>query len=394
MDIFQKCWNFTLAAEARAAGYYPFFTPIQSQQDTEVVLHGRRIIMIGSNNYLGLTTHPKVKEAAEQALREFGTSCTGSRFLNGTLEMHVELEERLARFTEREAALVFSTGFQTNLGTISALVGRHDTVVIDYDDHASIVDGCQLSLGKTVRFKHNDVEGLRRALKNVGPNSGKLVVVDGVFSMEGDIAPLPEIAEACREFGARLMVDDAHSVGVLGKNGSGTASHFGLTDEVDIIMGTFSKSFASLGGFIAAKAQVIDYIKHASRALMFSASMTPASVAACLAALDIMENEPERRDRLWEITRRMHREYRAMGFNIGNSQTPIIPIIIGDDLKVFAFWKRLIEEGLFVNPVRSPAVPVGRALLRTSYMATHSDEQLDRVLEIFGKVGKELGVIS
>jgi 8-amino-7-oxononanoate synthase len=393
MDIFEKCRKFTQAAQARAAGFYPYFTPIESQQDTEVIINGRKVIMIGSNNYLGLTTHPKVKEAAAQALRKYGTSCTGSRFLNGTISLHVELEERLARFTGKEAALVFSTGFLANLGTISALVGRHDTVIIDYDDHASIVDGCQLCLGKTIRFRHNDMTALRRALEKADQKRGKLVVVDGVFSMEGDIAPLPEITALCKEFGARLMVDDAHSIGVLGKNGSGTASHFGLTNEVDIIMGTFSKSFASLGGFIAANAEVIDYIKHVSRALIFSASMTPASIAACLASLDIMENEPERRERLWQITRRMHREYRSLGFDIGNTQTPIIPIIIGDDIKVFVFWKRLLEEGVFVNPVRSPAVPAGRALLRTSYMATHTDEQLDRVLEAFEKVGKELGVI-
>ncbi|MGQ9859459.1 MAG: aminotransferase class I/II-fold pyridoxal phosphate-dependent enzyme [Thermodesulfobacteriota bacterium] len=394
MDIFEKCWKFTQAAEARASGYYPYFTPIESQQDTEVIIDGRRVIMIGSNNYLGLTTHPKVKEAAAQALKKFGTSCTGSRFLNGTIELHVELEERLAKFTGKEAALVFSTGFQANLGTISALVGRHDTVIIDYDDHASIVDGCQLSHGKTIRFRHNDMAGLRRALQKAEHRTGKLVVVDGVFSMEGDIAPLPEIIPLCKQFGARLMVDDAHAVGVIGVNGSGTASHFGVTDEVDIIMGTFSKSFASLGGFIAAKAEVIDYVKHISRALIFSASMTPASVAACLASLDIMEKEPERRERLWQITHRMHREYRAMGFDIGNTQTPIVPIIVGDDLKTFMFWKGLLDEGVFVNPVRSPAVPVGRALLRTSYMATHTDEQLDRVLEAFQKVGKALGVIS
>ena len=392
-DIFEKCWKFTQAAEARAAGYYPYFTPIESQQDTEVVLNGRRIIMIGSNNYLGLTTHPKVKEAAINAVKRYGSSCTGSRFLNGTISLHVELEERLARFTGKEAALVFSTGFQTNLGTISALVGRHDTVIIDYDDHASIVDGCQLCLGKTVRFKHNDMDSLKRALRKADPRNGRLVVVDGVFSMEGDIAPLPEITAICKEAGARLMVDDAHAMGVLGTNGSGTASHFGLTDEVDIIMGTFSKSFASLGGFIAADAKVIDYVKHNSRAMIFSASMPPASIAACLAALDIMENEPERRERLWEITRRMHREYRLLGFDIGRTQTPVIPIIVGNDMKVFAFWKRLLEEGVFVNPVRSPAVPVGRSLLRTSYMATHTDEQLDRVLEAFEKVGKEIGVI-
>lgn len=393
MDIFQKCWSFTQAQKAREAGYYPYFTPIQSQQDTEVILNGRRIIMIGSNNYLGLTTHPKVREAAIEAVKKYGTSCTGSRFLNGTIDLHVQLEERLAQFVGKEAALVFSNGFLTNLGTISALVSRHDTVIIDYDDHASIVDGCQLCLGKTVRFKHNDMDSLRKALEGANQKMGKLVVVDGVFSMEGDIAPLPEIASICRQFDARLMVDDAHAIGVLGEKGNGTASHFGMNDEVDIVMGTFSKSFASLGGFIAAKAQVIDYIKHNSRALMFTASMPPATIAACLASLDIMENEPERRARLWEMTCKMQREFSNLGFDIGRTQTPIIPIIIGDDMTVFLFWKRLLEEGVFVNPVRTPAVPVGRALLRTSYMATHNDAQLDRVLEVFEKVGKETSVI-
>lgn len=393
MDIFQKCWNFTQADEARAAGYYPYFRPIQSQQDTEVIIDGRRTIMIGSNNYLGLTTHPKVKGAAVEAINKYGSSCSGSRFLNGTIELHIELEDRLARFTGNEAALVFSTGYQTNLGTISALAGRHDTVVIDYDNHASIVDGCQQSLGKTLRFKHCDMEDLRRTLKKANPRNGILVVVDGVFSMEGDIAPLPEIVAICKDSGARLMVDDAHSFGILGEKGSGTASHFGLVDEVDIVMGTFSKSFASLGGFIAAKAKVIDYIKHFSRALIFSAAMPPASIAACIASLDIMETEPERRERLWEISHRMQTEFRNMGFDIGPTETPIIPIIIGDDMKVFVFWKKLLDEGVFVNPVRSPAVPVGRSLLRTSYSATHTDEQLDRVLETFRLVGKELEII-
>ena len=394
MDLFRKCWEFEQADQARKAGYYPYFTPIESKQDTEVTIGGKRLIMIGSNNYLGLTTHPKVHEAALNALKKYGTSCTGSRFLNGTLDLHVELEERLASFMDTEAALVFSTGYQTNLGAITALVGRHDSVIVDYDDHASIVDGCQMSFGKTARFKHNDMDGLKKVLENANSEAGKLVVVDGVFSMEGDIAPLPEIVSVCRDHDARLMVDDAHSIGVLGKKGNGTASHFGLSDEVDIVMGTFSKSFASLGGFIAAKSKVIDYIKHFSRPLIFSAAMTPASVATCIAALDVMENEPERRERLWEITRKMHKEYKALGFDTGNSQTPVIPIIVGDDMRVFAFWRKLLDAGVFVNPVRSPAVPQGRSLLRTSYMATHTDEQLDRVLEMFEKIGKELGIIS
>jgi 8-amino-7-oxononanoate synthase len=393
MDIFQKCWNFTQAEEARALGYYPYFTPIQSQQDTEVIINGRRTIMIGSNNYLGLTTHPKVKEVAIAAIKKYGSSCSGSRFLNGTIDLHLELEDRLASFTGNEAAQVFSTGYQTNLGTIAALVGRHDTVVIDYDNHASIVDGCQQSLGKTLRFKHSDMEDLRKVLQKIDPNTGVLVVVDGVFSMEGDIAPLPEIVSICKKFSVRLMVDDAHSFGILGEKGNGTAAHFGLVDDVDIVMGTFSKSFASLGGFIAAEAQVIDYVKHFARALIFSASMPPASIAACLATLDIMQNEPERRERLWDITLRMHKEFRSLGFDIGPTQTPIIPIIIGDEMKVFVFWKKMLDAGIFVNPVRSPAVPAGRALLRTSYTATHTDEQLDRVLETFKRIGKELGII-
>lgn len=394
MDLFEKCFKFTDAEEARKLGWYPYFKPIQSEQGSEVTIDGKKVIMIGSNNYLGLSTHPKVKEAAIQAVKKYGSSCTGSRFLNGTIDLHVELEERLARFTQKEAALVFSTGFQTNLGTISCLVGRKDTVIIDHDDHASIVEGCQLCFGKTVRFKHNNTDSLEKALANSDEGGGKFIVVDGVFSMEGDLAPLPEIAPLAKKYGARLMVDDAHSMGIFGKNGRGTAEHFGLVDAIDIIMATFSKSFASLGGFIASSVQVIDYIKHFAGALIFSAAMPPASIAACIAALDIIENEPERRERLWEITRKMKEEYSQQGFDTGNSQSPIIPIIIGDDLKVFGMWRRLLEEGVFVNPVRSPAVPIGRSMLRTSYMATHTDSQLDRVLEVFQKVGKEMGIVS
>jgi 8-amino-7-oxononanoate synthase len=394
MDLFEKCFNFTDAEEARKLGWYPYFRTIQSEQGSEVIIDGKKVIMIGSNNYLGLSTHPKVKEAAIEAVRKYGSSCTGSRFLNGTIDLHVELEDRLARFTKKEAALVFSTGFQTNLGTISCLVGRKDTAIIDHDDHASIVEGCQLCFGKTVRFKHNDTKSLEKALLNSNEGGGKLVVVDGVFSMEGDIAPLPEIVSLVKNYGARIMVDDAHSMGIFGKNGSGTAEHFGLIDEVDIIMATFSKSFASLGGFIASSARVIDYIKHFAGALIFSAAMPPASIAACLAALDIIENEPERRERLWVITKKMKEGYSQLGLNTGNTQSPIIPIIIGDDLKVFTMWRRLLEERVFVNPIRTPAVPVGRSMLRTSYMATHTDSQLDRVLEVFWKVGKEMGIVS
>ncbi len=395
MDIFQKAWDFTEARSARTSGYYPYFQVIESESDATVSIDGRELIMLGSNNYLGLTTHPHVRERARQALEKYGTSCTGSRLLNGNLDIHVELEERLARFVGKESALVFSTGFGTNLGTISAIVGRHDSVVIDKDDHASIYDGCKLSWGKTIRYEHNDVASLREALgkANLG-DGGALVVVDGIFSMEGDIAPLPDMLPVLREFGARLMVDDAHASGVLGPHGEGTAAHFGVTDEVDLIMGTFSKSFASLGGFIAGDELVIDYIRHASRPFIFSAAMAPPSVGACIGALDVMESEPQHRERLWEIVRKMQTGYRELGFDTGTSETPVIPIILGDEMLVFGFWRRLLEEGVFVNPVRPPAVPAGRALLRTSYMATHTDEQLDRVLETFAKIGREFGVLE
>ncbi|MCL4079446.1 aminotransferase class I/II-fold pyridoxal phosphate-dependent enzyme [Coriobacteriia bacterium Es71-Z0120] len=395
MDIFGKCFEYSEADEARASGYYPYFRVITSESDSKVRVGDRDLIMLGSNNYLGLTTHPHVRARAREALDKYGTSCTGSRLLNGNLDIHEELERRLAKFVGKEAALVFSTGFGTNIGTISAIVTRHDYAVIDKDDHASIYDGCKLSWGKAVRFEHNDPESLREALGRVDwEHGGALVVVDGVFSMEGDVAPLPEMLPIIREFGARLMVDDAHASGVLGPNGEGTAAHFGLTDEVDLIMGTFSKSFASLGGFIAGDAKVIDYIKHNSRPFIFSAAMAPPSVGACLGALDVMESEPEHRERLWRIVNRMHAEYRRLGFDTGNSTTPVIPIVLGDEMLVFEFWRRLLDAGIFVNPVRPPAVPQGRALLRTSYMATHTDEQMDYVLETFERIGRELGVIG
>jgi 8-amino-7-oxononanoate synthase len=395
MDIFQKAWDYTVAQEARDSGYYPYFQVIESESDSRVLIGGRELVMLGSNNYLGLTTHPHVRDRARQALEKYGTSCTGSRLLNGTLDIHVELEERLAAFVGKEGALVFSTGFGTNLGTIAALVGRHDCVVIDKDDHASIYDGCKLSYGKVVRFEHNDVESLAKALESCPSNGGgALVVVDGVFSMEGDIAPLPEMVPLVKQHGARIMVDDAHASGVLGPRGEGTSAHFGVTDDVDLIMGTFSKSFASLGGFIAGEAKVLDYIKHNSRPFIFSAAMAPPSVGACLGALDVMETEPQHRERLWQVVDRMQAGYRELGFDLGTSETPVIPIILGDDMLVFAFWKRLLEEGIFVNPVRPPAVPAGRALLRTSYMASHTDAQMDFVLDTFGRIGRELGVIG
>ena len=392
MDIFEKCSSYTLAKEAIAAGSYPYFLALTANEGTEAVFQGHRLIMCGSNNYLGLTRHPKVIQAALDAINCFGTSCTGSRFLNGTLELHEQLERELAAWVGKEAALVFSTGMQTNLGTISSLVGRDDVVILDKDDHASIVDGARLSYGKIDRFQHCDLGSLERTLASIAPEKGKLVVVDGLFSMEGDIAPLPDIARLCQQYKARLMVDDAHSIGVLG-GGHGTAAHFGLTTEVDIIMSTFSKSFASLGGFIAGDEYVIHYVKHNARSLIFSASIPPANAAAALAALEVMREEPERIARLIQIADHMRNEYRLMGFDIGNSQTPVIPIKIGDDQRTLKTWRLLFDAGVFVNPVLSPAVPAGGQLLRTSYMATHTDDQLCRVLEIFYKVGKQVGLI-
>jgi 8-amino-7-oxononanoate synthase len=393
MDIFAKSVTFTAAREAIQAGLYPYFIPISESEGTEAVIRGRRLIMCGSNNYLGLTADPRVRNAAVEAVQRYGTSCTGSRFLNGTLELHERLEKELAAWVGMEAALVFSTGMQTNLGTISSLVGRNDVVILDKDDHASIVDGAYLAFGETKRFRHNDMADLERVLSKIPDDRGKLVVVDGLYSMGGDLAPLPEIVPLCKKYGARLMVDDAHATGVLG-GGRGTAAHFGMTDQVDLIMSTFSKSFASLGGFIAGSDQVIHYIKHHARALIFSASIPAANAAAALAALEIMRTEPHRVQRLTEIANRMRRGYREIGLKIGNSVSPIIPIIIGDDARTLLAWKGLFEEGVFVNPILSPAVPEGQQLLRTSYMATHTDEQLERVLEVFRRVGGKLGLIG
>jgi len=394
LDLFDKCRNYTAAREAIKAGYYPYFKAIQSGAETSVEIDGRNFIMIGSNNYLGLTQHPKVKEAAIKAVEKYGSGCTGSRFLNGTLDIHEELEYRLAKFMRREAALTFSTGFQTNLGTIATLITKDDVIFGDRDNHASIVDGCRLAFGRLVKYRHNDMKDLDRLLQRFDHVTGKLIVTDGVFSMGGDIVNLPELVTIAEKHNAKVFVDDAHSIGVLGKHGRGTAEHYGLEDRVDIVMGTFSKSFASIGGFIASDAEVIDFIKHNARALIFSASMPPAAVAATLAALDIIESEPERRTRLWQNTKKMQEGFSKLGFNIGNTQTPIVPIIIGDNMKTFTFWRALFNEGVFVNPVISPAVPPGMSLLRTSYMATHSDAELDKVLYLFEKIGKQLGVIE
>jgi len=393
MDIFEKCASFTIAREAMATGMYPYFIAMAESEGTEAIFQGHRLVMCGSNNYLGLTTDPRVRQAAIEAVQRFGTSCTGSRFLNGTLELHEQLEGELAEWVGKEAALVFSTGMQTNLGVISAVVGRGDVVVLDKEDHASIVDGARLGWGETKRFRHNDMKDLKRVLAGIPAERGILVVVDGLYSMGGDLAPLPELSALCKEHGARLMVDDAHAIGVVG-GGRGTAAHFGVTEEVGLIMSTFSKSFASLGGFIAGDDDVVHYIKHHARSLIFSASIPAANAAAALAALAIMREEPERVQRLEEIATRMRRELGAMGFNIGNSVSPIIPIIIGDDMRTLMAWKALFEGGVFVNPILSPAVPEGQQLLRTSYMATHTDAQLDQVLEVFRTVGKQVGLIS
>jgi 8-amino-7-oxononanoate synthase len=392
MDIFMKCADYTAADDARDAGLYPYFIPLTNNEGTEALIGDHHLIMIGSNNYLGLTVHPKVRQAAIDAVEHYGTSCTGSRFLNGTLELHLELERRLAAWLGRDRTLVFSTGYQVNVGTISAVVGRGDYVITDKEDHASIIDGCRLSYGTMKRFPHGDLEALDRVLASLPEDRGKLVVVDGVFSMGGDIAPLPDLIPICKKHEARLMVDDAHSMGVLG-GGRGTAADFGITEGVDLVMGTFSKSFASLGGFIAGDEDVIDYIQHHARSLIFSASIPPANAAAAMAALEIMQEEPERIQRLVDIGAFMRKRYRELGFNIGHSETPIIPIIIGDDDKTLRFWKALFDAGVYTNPVLSPAVPPGLQLLRTSYMATHTDEQLEKVLATFEQVGKALDVI-
>ncbi|MCX7749991.1 MAG: pyridoxal phosphate-dependent aminotransferase family protein [Candidatus Bipolaricaulota bacterium] len=370
---------------AEAQGLYPYFLPLEASEGTTAVVGGRRVIMIGSNNYLGLTTDPRVRAAAARALEKYGTSCTGSRFLNGTLELHLELEESLARYLGKERALVFATGYQANVGAIAALVGRGDVVICDKEDHASIFDGCRLSFGDLRRFRHGDVADLDRVLGSCPSGAGKLVVVDGVFSMGGDIAPLPEIVECCRRHGARLMVDDAHGIGVTG-GGRGTAAHYSLTEEVDLIMGTFSKSLASVGGFIAGDEAVVHWIQHRARSLIFSASLPPASTAAALAALEILEQEPERVERVNAIGERMRTLYRRLGFDTGPSQTPIVPIVVGDGLRTLTLWKSLLEAGVYTNVALPPAVPEGKCLLRTSYMATHTEEELGVVERAFAHV--------
>jgi 8-amino-7-oxononanoate synthase len=393
LDVFQKCRDYTRVSDAREAGHYLLFREIGSPQDPVVTMDGQKVIMLGSNNYLGLTSHPKVKEAAIAATAKYGTGCAGSRLLNGTLDVHVALEEKLARFMNREAALVFSTGYQVNVGVLSCLLDRHDVAFMDAMNHASLIDGVRLSFGKSLKFRHNDTADLEKKLALVDDKKGKLIVVDGVFSMEGDVTPLPEIVRLKQKYGARLFVDEAHSLGVFGVNGRGVAEHFGVEDEVDLVMGTFSKSFATVGGFIAGDANTVDYIQHTARSQMFSAAIPPGAVAAVSAAIDICEAEPDRRERLWENTEYMRRELQGLGFQTCGSQSPVIPLFTGEDATTFQMAYRLQEEGIFVNPVMTPAVPPGNGVIRTSYMATHKREHLDRALGSIAKVGRELSII-
>ncbi|HEV8481301.1 MAG TPA: pyridoxal phosphate-dependent aminotransferase family protein [Candidatus Eisenbacteria bacterium] len=391
VDLFQKCFGYTRAREAMAAGVYPYYIPIEGSTDTEVMVHGKKLIMVGSNNYLGLTHHPKVMEAAAAATERYGTGCTGSRLLNGTLDIHEKLESDLAEFVGHEASIIYSTGYQANLGAISALISRDDVILIDKLDHASIVDGCTMARGETLRFRHNDIADLEAELDVLADKpGGRLVAVDGVFSMEGDIAPIPQLVETCKKYEARLFVDEAHSLGVIGPTGAGAMDHYGMKGKADLIMGTFSKSFACVGGFIAGDEAVIHYLRHHSRSLMFSAAMPPGAVATVAACLDIIKNEPERRTRLAENARYLRDGIRALGYETGPTETPIVPVIIGSLDKTLAFWRLVMDEGIFTNAVVPPAVPPNACRLRTSCTATHTREQLDQVLEAFRRVGRKL----
>jgi 8-amino-7-oxononanoate synthase len=391
--LHDKIALFKDAEMARERGLYPFFRPIESAQDTEVIIDGKRVLMFGSNSYLGLTNHPKIKEASKKAIDKYGTGCAGSRFLNGTLDIHIELEDRLATYVGKEAAVLFSTGFQVNLGVLSCITGRNDYLILDEYDHASLIDGSRLSFSRVIKYAHNDMDDLRRKLSILPEEAVKLISVDGIFSMEGDIVKLPEIVELSEEFGANIMVDDAHSLGVIGVKGAGTASHFNLTDDVDLIMGTFSKSLASLGGFIASDFATIDYLKHRARSLMFSASMPPGAVASVIAALDIIESEPERIAKLWENTNYAHKLLVDEGFDLGPTESPILPIYVRDNEKTFLVTNYLQNAGIFVNPVVSPAVPSDSSLLRFSLMATHSFSQIEEAIDKISKAFKEAGVV-
>lgn len=391
--ILNKAVRFTKAEEMRALGLYPYFRTIESAQDTEVIIDGKKMLMLGSNSYMGLTNDPRIKEAVKKAVDLYGSGCAGSRFLNGTLKIHIELEEAIADFMGYESALCFTTGFQANLGAIGALVGKDDHVFIDRSDHASIMDGCRLGFGKIHKFRHNDMDSLERMLRTHDA-TGKMIVVDGVYSMEGDVARLPELVGISQKYHAALLVDDAHGVGVFGSHGQGVVNHFGMEDEVDMIAGTFSKSLASIGGFVVGSEAVINYLKHHARALIFSASMAPATVAAARTAIDIIRDEPERREQLWKNTHFMLNSLKSLGFDTGESCTPIIPIVIGDTISCFRFWRALHDAGVFVNPVVAPATPPNQALIRLSVMATHTHEQLCYALDVLEKIGRATGVLG
>lgn len=389
-----KLAEYTLPQQYMEKGVYPYFRKIESEQDTEVIINGKKVLMFGSNSYLGLTNHPKIKEASIEAIKKYGSGCAGSRFLNGTLDIHVELEQKLAEFVGKDEALIYSAGFNVNMGVISGLTGREDYIIFDELDHASIITGKQLSFSKCLKFKHNDMASLEQKLQQCEPDRIKLIVLDGVFSMEGDVTKLPEIVALSKKYNANIYVDEAHSLGVFGRQGRGICDHFGLTKDVDLIMGTFSKSLASIGGFVAADKATINWLRHTSRPYIFSASITPAATASVLAALEIMKNEPERMENLWKMTHIALDGFKSYGFEIGHTETPIIPLFIRDNDKTFLFTKLLFEEGVFVNPVVSPAVPSNDTLVRFSLMATHTEEQVRRALEKVAKVGRQLGVIQ
>jgi 8-amino-7-oxononanoate synthase len=396
LDLFQKAYEFTRADEVKAAGFYPYFRPIEENEGPVVHIEGRKIVMAGSNNYLGLTAHPKVKEAAMDAIKKYGTGCSGSRYLTGTIDLHVELEEKLAKFLNKEAVLLFSTGYQTGQGIIPTIVQRGEYIISDKDNHACLVAGNLMAKGITAnigRYRHTEMDDLERVIKKIPHESPKLIVSDGVFSTGGEIVELPRLNQIAKNYNARILIDDAHSIGVIGKGGRGTASEFGLDNEIDLIMGTFSKTFASLGGFFGGEAKVIDYIKHHSLALMFSASPTPSSVAAAIASLKILIEEPERVDQLVRNAAKIRTELSAAGFNVLEGRTGIVPVIVGDDLIAFQMWRKLYDTGVFVNVFIAPGVPQGRQMMRTSYMATHKDEHLDFIIDAFKKSGKELGLI-
>jgi len=397
MDLFEKCYNFTRADEVKAAGVYPYFRAIEANEGPVVKIEGRDIIMAGSNNYLGLTAHPKVKEAAIKAINEYGTGCSGSRYLTGTLDLHIRLEEKLADFLNKESVLLFSTGYQTAQGIIPTLVTKDEYIISDKDNHACIVAANMMAKGAFAefkRYKHNEMDDLERVLQKIPLEASKLIASDGVFSTTGEIVELPRLVELAKKYNARILIDDAHATGVIGKGGRGTISEFGLDKEVDMVMGTFSKTFASLGGFVASERAVINYLKHHSPALIFSASPTPASVAAADAALEILKDEPERISRLISNAEKMRIGFKEMGFNVIDSRTAIVPVVLGEDNLVFQFWRKLFDAGIFVNAFISPGVPPGMAMLRTSYMATHEDKHLNRILEVFGEIGREMKLIS